>query len=836
MRRFLTLVSLLCFAIPAGITITGCTRNPGENYCNGLGYGQKIDDVYSIVLSPTTSGISMAWGQTKNVSLPIAYTCKHEKATVAGFIYGTSNNQLVDVSPSGELCAGTWNRNTGGGIADYTICTAPNPLPTTDGLPYKSAFITASASAVTSNAVEVHVHAPVTKLALVGPDECLSQGVEWGTALDIQACYTSGGTKYLLCAPASVTQSTTASLACPLPSVNGTQVSRSSIPTCPAAIGTLTYNVANTTVATVNTENNKITAGKPGTTAITTSIAGSGSTAGYFSTCPPKSISLSLADGSNSGTITKGVSQSLTTVVKDTNGNTITGLTLDYQSTDPIDVSASSSGTLMANYPGQATINAVCQPANCNPSPTDMVGKYGTGLPISSGAVSVKVPGTANEYLWFGAPGQSQYFVPMETRTGTLGTPARLPYVPNSMVMDRTGTSLYFGSAYELMIYSTNGNALTKQDSSVPGVVLAVSPTNTELLINDRVRKVIYLYEIGSSANSIENSFGGVAYAAQWTPDAKTLYVVGEGVNLAGKTVPMLFVYNANTSWAKYDLSGTGAVTNLAITVPGVGAYLSGSTTNAFAWCPSGPVADTQDTTFYPLSDSVATQTDVLAALLDVDALKDTDLAKRNRNHILGATVASGGVTLSDINMTIPSDSSTGLPIPCQRVTKTVSGVTTEVMQPMTIEHTLNTVNLTGISATAVNQIVPSPDASMAFITYTGTATGAQLPYYIPSGTEGVAGTVNYLTLTNGSEITAPLAGAFSPDNKYFFVSTAGDNRVHTISITTANSVPKLTDSSQIDVKLPTCTAGGTDSGCTYSGKDSTVAPTVITVKPRETT
>ena len=39
MRRFLTLVSLLCLAVPAGISISGCTRNPAGKYCNGLGYG-----------------------------------------------------------------------------------------------------------------------------------------------------------------------------------------------------------------------------------------------------------------------------------------------------------------------------------------------------------------------------------------------------------------------------------------------------------------------------------------------------------------------------------------------------------------------------------------------------------------------------------------------------------------------------------------------------------------------------------------------------------------------------------------------------------------------------
>ena len=58
MRRFLTLVCLLFLALPAGITISGCYRNPAGNYCNGQGYGPKVTDVYAITLQPATSGVS----------------------------------------------------------------------------------------------------------------------------------------------------------------------------------------------------------------------------------------------------------------------------------------------------------------------------------------------------------------------------------------------------------------------------------------------------------------------------------------------------------------------------------------------------------------------------------------------------------------------------------------------------------------------------------------------------------------------------------------------------------------------------------------------------------
>jgi hypothetical protein len=417
MRRFLTLVCLLCLAIPAGISISGCTRNPAGNYCNGLGYGLKDTDLASITLQPQTTGISIAFGQTQQVAAPTAKTCKGTAASVATYSYGTTNNQLVDVSPTGNLCAGTWNRNTGGGIANYTYCIKPNPLPSTGGLPYATAYITASAQSVTSNPVEVYVHAQVTSVTLVGPQQCLSQGQL--AQLDAQACFVSGNNQQqLFCAPSSVTS---ANYACPLPA------GVTSVPNCTAALGTLTYLVGTASVATINSETNQITAGQPGTTVITAQVAGSGSSTGYFSTCPPQSINVTLANGTVKGTITQGVLQNLVTTVLDTNNLPISGLALDYQSTDPIDISVGASGGITPSYPGVASIYAICQPSTCNPSPINELGLYGTGLSISSNPVTVTTPGTASDYVWFSAPGQSQYFVPIELLSGTVGSPARLP-------------------------------------------------------------------------------------------------------------------------------------------------------------------------------------------------------------------------------------------------------------------------------------------------------------------------------------------------------------------------------------------------------------------------
>jgi trimeric autotransporter adhesin len=811
MRRFLALIFLLCLAIPAGVSISGCIRNPAANYCNGLGYGLKITDVFSIDLEPRTTGISLAFGQTRQVTSPTAKTCKGTSAAVSTYTYGTTNNQLVDISPSGNICAGLWNRNSGGGIADYTICNPPNPTPNTGGLPFSTAFITASANSITSNPVEVYVHAPVSSIALAlsGQQACYSQGAI--AQLDSEACFANNGVQYEFCAPPTVTQYTCQ---------GGLPPGATSVPDCTTAIGVATYSVSTASVAQINPETNQITAELPGTTAITASVAGSGSSAGYFSTCPPQSISVTLANGGTTGTVTQGVQQNLTTTVTDTLGNPITGLTLDYQSTNPLDITAGAGGAITASFPGAASVYAICQPTTCNPSPINEVGAgNGTGLSVSSNPINITTPGTASSYMWFSAPGQSQYFVPVELLSNTVGSTVRLPYVPNSMVMDQTGSNLYFGSSHELMVFGTSSNAVTKQDPTVPGVVLAVAPNDQTLLINDQVRQVFYIY---SAAGTVNATFGGMGTAAQWTPDSKTLYITDSAAAGAGHT-NTLYVYNANTGWTTYDLTASGGAQRLSLMIPGVGAYLSGNPTVAHTWCPSGTVGNYQSMVFYPQGDTVAEQNDVLATTTD-------------GLHVLGAAYAGGGVTLNDLSITIPTTTNASgavTPAPCPLSS---AGALT----PLMITHTVNAPQTLKISASAVNQIVTSPAAviqgtsaattNVSFVTYTSTTPGANLPYYTLTAGSAAPGTIGYVTLTGASSITAPVAGAFSSDGTLFFVSTAGDNLIHYINTST------LTDTQQISPNLPACTPG-TDPDCTLTAPQTTPVPaTAIAVKPRSTT
>ena len=290
--------------------------------------------------------------------------------------------------------------------------------------------------------------------------------------------------------------------------------------------------------------------------------------------------------------------------------------------------------------------------------------------------------------------------------------------------------------------------------------------------------------------------------------------------------------YNSNSGWSTYDLSASGGSQSLAITVPGVGAYLAGSATVAHTWCPSGTVGNNATIQFYPQSDSVNLLTNVLGATSD-------------GRHILGASLNGSSIMLDDIGVSIPPTTQ----FPAAECSETTTGTPpnqVQTLSPLSTNPSLiGSVNLTGVpNATAVNQIVTgtapttasvTTAAPIAFVTYSTPATSttaAQLPFYLPLPTG--ARTVGYVTFADGTSATpptAPLAGAFSPDHAIFFVSTAGDDMIHFIGIP-ANlslSAPPA-DTQQFSPNLPACTppsAGGVDAGCliqppagTYCSRD----------------
>lgn len=777
MQRYFALLALFVLSIPVGLSITGCQTNVGA-YCNGLGYGPKTNQVSAIDLEPKTTGISLSWGQTSQLSNPSAITCKGSTTSVARYNYGSSNLYLADVSPSGAVCAGTWNRNSPGGIADYTICTPP-PGSSTGTCTSTSCGVvdmTVSAAGVSSNPVPVFVHPPITSISFT-PNATNSPQT---------ACYS---------------QNTAGPVLSPVPPPGGTANVSVLGPNgyqIPAAyVGTITYTPVNSSIVTINNTsvsgsgvNGATTANMPGSTVINASVSAtsSGSAAGYFYTCPPASINLSI-NGNSTGPIkvNTGTPQNISTQILDTKGHLLTGLTLDYVSTEPENISVSPLGQVSATWPGDASISAICQPGTCNPAPLSQIGVFGTGTPVVSNTIRVTSPGVNSNYLWM-ASTQSQFFSAIDLTTGITGSPIRLPYVPNSMIIDPSGSILYFGTYRELMVYSAATNSLTTQDASVPGVVLAVSPDGSTLVINDQQRQVIYLYSTGAGASSSESTGGttapsssiissisGLATRAAFSPDGKNAYIVGPDA---------LYVYNSATAWSTYNSSTTpsgptqpnttacnlnnntpGSAYDpfcgpgLAITVPSVATFVSGSPTTAWGFCPD--LSNHSAPVYYPQVASLGIQTDQLAA---------TD----NGQHIIGAD----STVLSDIAVTIPTG-------PCP---STNTG--------LKLNPTFTQVPL-GITASEIDQVVASPASNVAFVTYNNNNPSAGtglLPAYSVSASSGATGTLTNVQLSGAAK--SPIAGMFAPNTTLFFVSTSGDDLVHFIDPAT------LTDTKTINPGL----------------------------------
>ncbi|SEG49160.1 hypothetical protein SAMN05421819_3224 [Bryocella elongata] len=777
-RRILGLAILLFLALPFGMSVTGCSKHVATVYCNGLSSGPVVGQVASITLSPTlaTTGLSLNYGQIGTSLSATAVDCKNNSVSVSKYTYASSDMSVVDINPStGSTCAGSWNRNTGGGVADYTICTAPATVPSTH-----LAYITATASGASSNAIPVFVHSTVTSVTLgAASTDCINDPATNCTFAGLPAPTTSA-TPYLQ--NTCVSQTQTAQL------IARVYAGTTNIT---AQVGHLTFTaLTSSSVGTID-ENGVVTANMPGSSAIAASIANSStaSEVGFFSTCPPTSIVMSIpgaATGTSSISVSLNTTQSLNTVVYDKNGQQLTGLTLGFESTTPQTIPASS-GSATPSFPGSALINAVCMPSSCNPAPFSQIGYLGNGVPLTSNGITINTTGTSATVLFIGST-QSQYLYPYDTTTGAASSLIKLQFVPNTMVMNQGGTEIYLGSAQGMMVVSTASLAQTSAYTSLQGQVLSVSPDGSTVVVTDPNRQTISL--VSASTGAVSTSYNGVGTSAAWTPDSSIVYIT--------TTADTLLKYSAFTNWQS-DTT-TVPYSAVAVTVPAVGAYFAGQST---------PGAGTTDGRSYCPSQTAATGTTPPSITNDFIPLADTQpgvindvlVATNDGARILGATAASPA-RINDLAITLPKSTGYGSTVVVPAVCPTT--VATGYFSSTNTPH-----NITGPTITSITGVVPSPNSALAFVTYNGS--GGLLPEYVPA-----TGTVSTVTLANGAtSASAPVAGVFSSDNLTFWAGTSSDDQVHTFSISgttpteTGVIVPKLPCSIGSNLTpTPTCTSG----------------------------
>jgi hypothetical protein len=748
-RQCVGLAILLFLTVPFGLSVVGCGHhNAPPVFCSTTGNsGPVVGQAFTITLAPTLAviGESLNYGQIAQGLSATTTDCKGNSVSVSKYTYSSTNLNFADINPStGAVCGGTWNRFSGSGIPDFTICSPPANPPLN-----AVAFVTANADGVTSNAIAVSVHPTATAVQLATPlsatNSCPADPNSPG-ADPTSDCCPNATTTPEPPAPgydgtSCVSQNNRVQLAGKVYFGGFTDPAHNI--TC--QVGHLTFTAqGNANVVTIDSEG-FATANQPGSSTVTATISNSNtaSNAGFFSTCPPASIVLT-AVGQTGNPINVGLNnpQPLVATVLDTNGKQITGISLEYNSTTPQTISASS-GSILPSFPGSANITATCQPGTCNPSPLSQVGYLGNGTPLTSNAITVNTTGNSGEVIYMASTG-SQYVVPYDFTLQQQGAPIKLQYAPNSMVESQDGTAIYFGSPQGIMTLNTSGNTVSAANQAIPGVVLAVSPDGTTVVVTDPTRQTVSLLGNGAVTTSYGNVVGT---SAAWSPDSETVYIT--------TNANTLLTHSVFNNW---QVTPTNTLyTDVTVTVPHIGAYFSGTETDGRSYCPTTTITTpgsngsppTTANEYYPLADQSTAKTDRIAATTD-------------GKHVLGATLQGGAPALSDITVTLP------VTTPCPQPP---DGVSVGFFKSAFTSYPLSS-----ITATQIDDVVPATNSALAFVTYTGSS--GLLPEYIPA-----TGTVTYLQLGNGATTaTAPLAGVFSTDNLSFYVG-GSDGQVHLISI-----------------------------------------------------
>ncbi len=764
-------------------TINGTTSNVAISGSFFVVPSETVTITYT-----TAPTLSFAPAYAYTASSPGALQIKSGSVSAIYNYVATTGSITQASSPSGIFPVNASD------IVAVFYTSAPTAIFTPAGV---AAYVTASASGAVSNAIPIYIH-PVATGVILGaatPDCSIDPGTDCcpnntvGTPVATPAGVVDGSS--------CISQNQVGQLVARIYQSGGTTGDAAQNITC--QVGHVTFGSQTNGIVSID-QNGAATAQQPGSTTITATISNSSTAtnAGYFSTCPPASIILANPNSSsNSINVSVNTKQPLTATVRDTNGNIITGLSLEYNSTTPQTIPAAV-GSVTPLFPGSADITAVCQPSSCNPSPNNQIGLYGNGKAITSNPITINTPGTSSTVLYMGST-SSNYVAFRDFTTNQTSTLIKLPFVPNSMVMNQAGTEIYLGSPEGLMSISTASNTVSAANQLIPGTVLAVSPDGGTLVITDPTRQTISL--VSTANNSVTTSYNGVGTSASWSPDDQAVYVT--------TSTNQVLTHSTYTDWQTSTADET--YTNVTVTVPSIGAFFAGPTaTEARTYCPSSTITTTAgvfppnvNNQFIPLvAQAKGTITDQIAATTD-------------GKHILGAHANGAASTLSDIDVTLPlpplSNASVGVnygcPIP-PAPQPTIGYFGTSVNPPVT---------LAGINAASITGVFPSTNSAVAFVTYTlptaATTGGGLLPLYLPPASGN--GPLSFLTLGNGATAaTAPVSGVFSTDNFTFYVGTgssdgtAVDNDVHLITMTypsTGSPAASEATGSTINPQLPIC-------------------------------
>jgi hypothetical protein len=562
-----------------------------------------------ITLSPATSA-SMQLGST------LLFTASAQNGSNTNisptFTYSLtpdSPSGILDISPSGFACAGSWN------APYYNVCT-----PAGTG----AVNVVATALGQTSPPTLVFVHPAIDNIQISvnppvnsPPPACPTQ-----TALPL-ACnipFNPSVCSNGVCACLSQNQTET---------LQATAYSKGVDIT--ASVGPFTWTQANATVVTItpivtssaNVATNQATVvpSTPGETQVVATASGVSSQPYIAETCPVQCIALQIGTNvGQTGFITnKGTSESINATAVDVQGCIVPKPALTWTSSEPAALSAGSATTGCAGnttcavstaQPGAAAITASCTPPTCN-----------IGFPlVPAGVAPLYVPQpvypvTAISGLVTGATSATSVLAASQdcyssslctvalydiaTSKNIAASPSSMPTPPNSLMFDPAGDKIYSGSQYgALLITTTNlGSTTTSPFTSLPapgttlglvtGKVIAVSPNGALAVFSDTVSTPNHVYVVNTSSSASATTPLNInsATTAAFSPDSSKAFILGNGGNT-------LYVYSPLQALQTIPLTAPANV--IAFSSTGAFALLAGgssdpSTFAIYSTCNNSP-------------------------------------------------------------------------------------------------------------------------------------------------------------------------------------------------------------------------------------------------------
>ena len=494
----------------------------------------------SITLSPSPSASIELGNNITFLGTPMDAT---NTALNEPIVYQSSNTAVVTIASNGLACAGSWDS-----LTNPQICT-----PGSVGV----ATITATAQGISSPGTAVYVHQKIDKVTvnqftppnLPPPTLCQSTAQNANHNAYYEAHAFSRGIDIT----PTVGQFTFQELNAAVASMSNTS--------------TVLANMVNG----VSLNQIEATAKTPGITSVFAKIGNAVSTPATFITCRVESIFLDVTGQSSN-------SKTITPTVLDEAGNQITQVPLTWSSSESASATVSASGVATATSGGgTASIIGSCTPPTCNigflPSlpiyPENVVTITSTSGTPPSRTVYVSSTGCGTTDNCFTVT------IPVTIPGSTYGTIATLPATPNSMVFDRQGTRLFFGTntselgSKGLGVLQTSANTVTEFPST-PGKVLAVSPDGGTVIVSDTVDAPNQVFVFNTKTNASQAFRITGATAADFSPDNLKAYIV------AGST---LYVYSKLDALQSLPL---GAPANdVSFLSEGAFAYVAGGSPSA---------------------------------------------------------------------------------------------------------------------------------------------------------------------------------------------------------------------------------------------------------------